>query len=85
MEKENINSENVKIVFWQVNDEVPVENFFERAGVPPLDYAVFPVDIFLTVTGGVMPLIMFSENGKPVEVLKYITLNEALMKDFIAE
>ncbi|MBO4741515.1 MAG: DoxX family protein [Bacteroidales bacterium] len=85
MEKENINSENVKIVFWQVNDEVPVENFFERAGVPPLEYAVFPVDTFLTVTGGIMPLILFSDNGKPAEVLKYIVLNETLMKDFIAE
>lgn len=85
MEKGNINSENVKIVFWQVNDEVPVENFFEQAGVPPLDYAVFPVDIFLTITGGTMPLIMFSDNGKPVEVFKYITLNEVLMKDFITE
>lgn len=85
MEKENISSENVKIVFWQVNDEVPVENFFEQADVPPLDYAVFPVDIFLTITGGTMPLIMFSDNGKPVEVFKYITLNEVLMKDFITE
>ena len=85
MKNANIDDNDVLIVFWHTNPDKPIEEFFEKSGVPPLQYVEIPTATFLDITQGSMPVIAFADNGDVKECHKYIELNEAQMKNFLTE
>ncbi|MBR4804795.1 MAG: hypothetical protein IK032_09185 [Bacteroidales bacterium] len=81
----HIDDNDVQIVFWHTNPEKPVEEFFEKSGVPPLQYVEIPTATFLDITQGSMPVIAFVDNGDVKECHKYIELNERQMSNFLSK
>ena len=81
----HIDADDVRIVFWHTNPDKPVEEFFEKSGVPPLQYVEIPTATFLEITQGSMPVIAFVDNGDVKECHKYIELNERQMSNFLSE
>ena len=85
MRNAHINDNDVLIVFWHTNPEMPIDEFFEKSGVPPLQYVEIPMVTFLDITQGSMPVIAFVDNGDVMECHKYIELNERQMKNFLTK
>lgn len=81
----NIDADDVQIVFWHTNPEKPIKEFFEKSGVPPLQYVEIPTVTFLDITLGSMPVIAFVDNGDVKECHKYIELNERQMSNFLSK
>lgn len=81
----HIDTDDVRIVFWHTNPDKPVEEFFEKSGVPPLQYVEIPTATFLEITQGSMPVIAFVDNGDVKECHKYIELNERQMSNFLSK
>ena len=81
----HIDADDVRIVFWHTNPDKPVEEFFEKSGVPPLQYVEIPTATFLEITQGSMPVIAFVDNGDVKECHKYIELNERQMSNFLSK
>lgn len=85
MRQADIPSDDVRIVFWHTDKSKPVSEFFEWAQVPELQYVVVGAVPFLDITYGLMPVIVFVDNGKVVDGHKYFELNERQMKKFLTE
>ena len=81
----HIDANDVRIVFWHTNPDKPIDNFFEKSGVPPLQYVEIPTVTFLDITLGSMPVIAFVDNGDVKECHKYIELNERQMSNFLSK
>ena len=75
--------DHVKAVFWSGTPDSLINHFFTDQKIPILEYTTFRVDTFLNITGGSMPVILFSDNGTIVQQANYITLSEQKVVDFL--
>jgi uncharacterized membrane protein YphA (DoxX/SURF4 family) len=76
--------DNIKAVFWSGTPDSLIYNFFSDQKIPPIEYTTFRVDTFLKITDGVMPIILFSDNGTITHKMNYISLNEKEMVHFLS-
>ncbi|MBO4739210.1 MAG: hypothetical protein J5606_06575, partial [Bacteroidales bacterium] len=83
IQKENLNKDNVKIIFWRTENDIPMNRFFKTNKISPLTYTTFTVDTFLNITHGQMPVILFTENGKIQQSYQYIAIDEKKLADFL--
>lgn len=73
---------NVKAIFWSGTPDSLIHNFFSEQKVPLPEYTTFRVDTFLNITGGRMPVLLFSDHGSIVRKANFITLNEKMVAGF---
>ncbi|HPX59734.1 MAG TPA: DoxX family protein [Bacteroidales bacterium] len=83
MKKNNIKHEQVKCIFWDSTDSTDILNFFSENEIEVLEYMQIPSLEFLQITHGIMPLILFSENGKIVKSVNYAELTEKDIVSFL--
>ena len=82
MKNHQLSEDNIKAIFWSGYPDSLTQNFFYEQKIPQLEYTTFRVDTFLSITDGIMPVLLFSDNGKIVHKSNYITLNEKNVVDF---
>lgn len=85
LKNNNINTENVKAIFWSGTPDSIVNNFFINQDIIPLEYTTFRVDTFLMITDGKMPVILFSDNGNIVKKEDYLSLKDKDVIDFLGK
>ena len=83
IQKEKLNKDQIKIIFWRTENNIPMNNFFKTNKISPLTYTTFTVDTFLNITHGQMPVILFTENGKIQQSYQYIAIDEKKLADFL--
>ncbi len=83
IKKNNIKPEQVKCIFWDSADSTDIVSFFQQNEIKILDYIQFPSHDFLRITHGVMPVILFSENGKIKKSVNYAELTERDIVNFL--
>ena len=85
LKNNQLSEDHVKAIFMGTPPDSLVHNFFMKQKVLPLEYTTFRADTFLTVTGGIMPVILFSDKGNIVHKASYITLHEKQVVDFLKQ
>jgi uncharacterized membrane protein YphA (DoxX/SURF4 family) len=83
--KNNNLPNNTKAIFWSSASDSDIQNFFSPKNLPPLEHTSFRVDTFLSITNGIMPIFLFSDNGTITHAAKYISLNENDIKTFLKQ
>ena len=83
LKNNHLSEDNVKAIFMGTPPDSLVYNFFMKQKVLPLEYTTFRIDTFLTITDGMMPVILFSDKGNIVHKASYITLHEKEVVDFL--
>lgn len=81
--KNGIPSEQIVCVFWDATDSSDVNEFFKITKVDFSRYTFFPIDDFLKITNGQMPIILFSNNGEITKSFNYAGLDESEMVRFL--
>ncbi len=85
IQKEGLDQNNIKIIFWRTDNDKPMEKFFKTTRTTPLEYTTFTVDTFLNITNGQMPVILFTENGEIKQSYQYISIDEQKIKEFLVK
>jgi uncharacterized membrane protein YphA (DoxX/SURF4 family)/thioredoxin-related protein len=83
LKRHQLIEDNVKAVFWGGTPDSIIHNFFCEQKIPVPEYTTFRVDTFLNITGGSMPVILFSDHGNIVQRANYISLSEKEVVDFL--
>ncbi|MCL2435510.1 MAG: DoxX family protein [Lentimicrobiaceae bacterium] len=73
-----------KAIFWAGTPDSLIHNFFSEQRVPVPEYTTFRADSFLAITGGRMPVLLFSDHGNIVHKTNFITLNEKKVTEFFS-
>lgn len=84
-QREHWDTKQIKLIFWNIQGEKAIQNFFTEQHLDQMEYTSFAVDTFLTVTQGQQPVILLSDNGKIVKSMDYIAFNEADVNAFLNE
>jgi len=74
--------DHVRAIFWAGTPDSLIHNFFSEQKIPVPEYTTFRVDTFLNITGGRMPVLLFSDDGNIVHKTNFITLNEKKVTEF---
>ena len=83
MKQNQIDESYMKCVFWNLSDSTHIHAFYKDNRIEPIDYVIFPVDTFLTITKGKMPLILFLEEGCVKKSVNYTGISEKEIKKFL--
>ena len=83
-EREKLDMNRMKVVFCRLQPDREIPRFFEEQDIVPLAYTTIPIDTFLYITNGKMPVILFSDNGKIVKASEYLTLSEKEITSFLS-
>jgi hypothetical protein len=78
-----LSEDRIKAVFWGGTPDSLIYNFFSDQKIPMIEYTTFRVDTFLRITDGIMPVILFSDNGTIIHRANYVTLDEKKVIDFL--
>ena len=85
LKNNHLSNEHVKAIFWGGTPDTAIVNFFTNQDIPILEYTTFRVDSFLAVTDGRMPVILFSDNGKIVQKVDYLSLKDKDVIRFLSK
>ena len=76
------NSSDVFYVVW--GNEETLNHFFEETHSYRFNHSFLPVQVFLRITDGNMPLILLLENGKVIKKYDYRNIQEEEIIDFLS-
>ena len=84
-QRERLDKRRMNIVFCRLQPDEEIPRFFEEQEIDSLAYTVCPVDTFLRITHGKMPVILFVDHRDIVRAAEYLTLQEREITAFLRE